>query len=153
MAPIVTSNKHYLHAHTLLPISSLNSYISKHADRYAQLQAETQTRGHLDLQPAHPAVQFDDELQRLSLCPTRHLADPFGDGLYTPHHPAALEREKRYRNIECDLFGANCGSRPPVDGPASTDGLAMAGHPWILSFLDIHRWPRLSMDSAIPCFQ
>ena len=36
---------------------------------------------------------------------------------------------------EMGLFGANGGSRPSMDGLASTDGLAMAGHPWILPFL------------------
>ena len=32
---------------------------------------------------------------------------------------------------ECDVFGANRGPRPSVDGLVSVDGLGMAGHPRI----------------------
>ena len=59
--------------------------------------------------------------------------------------------------LELVMFGANGGSRPPMDGLTSTDGPpAIPRHPRMarLPFLDIRGWPDdrgPSMDPAIPC--
>ena len=83
--------------------SLLTSPLKVHPAKPPELDREVTRIRSLPVQQ----FSFDDELQRLNLRPTRHLADPLGDDLYTPHHLAAERREKRNKNIERELLHHN----------------------------------------------